>query len=279
MSRELRNAACEYAARGWAVHPLVPRTKRPLTPHGKDDATSDPATVLGWWQRWPQANIGIHCHASGLLVIDIDPRNGGDETIIDLEDELGDLPPGPRAETGGGGTHFLYRHPGTDVVGKLGPGVDVKDHGYILAAPSVHPSGLRYEWDEHPDEVPLAELTGEWLRRVTAPVRVNAPRPLRVDTDDDLRLIPADDFIYRLTGRTANGAGFVQCPFHGGGSERTPSLKVTGTLWACYACPPMPSKRAFGGNIYDFAAMLWDYPIPLRGADFSEVSSRLRREL
>ena len=33
--------------------------KHPLTVHGLKDATSDPARLDAWWQRWPQANIGL----------------------------------------------------------------------------------------------------------------------------------------------------------------------------------------------------------------------------
>lgn len=270
----LRNAACEYAARGWHVHPLAARSKRPLTSHGKDDATDHLPTVLQWWTRWPEANIGVHCHASGLVVIDVDPRNGGDDTGYDLEQELGELPEGPRAETGGGGTHFLFRHPGVPLVGKLGPGLDVKDHGYILVAPSVHPDGPRYEWDIHPDDVPLPDLPAAWLERMTTRGRADVPE-LTVDHADPLRRVPAAVYVERIAGRSVNRGGFAQCPFHGGGQERTPSLKTSGTLWACHACEPILGKRVLGGNVFDFAGLLWGYPVPLRGADYSEVRARL----
>jgi hypothetical protein len=278
--RALRDAACTYASWGWSVHPLKPRSKQPLTPNGLLDATSDLASVLAFWQRWPTANIGINCRASGLLVIDVDPRNGGDDSFWDLQVPLGLLPECPSATTGGGGMHYFFKHPDCDVVGKLAEGVDLKSRGYVLAAPSTHPSGQPYEWEIHPREVPLRELEGEWLRRATSPV------PMRTDTlvrnpdhDDDLRRIPAATYLYRLTGREVNRMGFAQCPFHGGGGERTPSLKVSGELWACHACEPLWGKRAMGGNVYDLAGLLWDYPLPLRGADFAEVSTRLREEL
>lgn len=271
---DLRNAACELADRGWAIHPLVPRAKRPLTKNGKDDATTDLATVLGWWQRWPKANIGVHCNPSGLVVIDIDPRNGGDDSIHELEKLLGTLPTGPSAETGGGGTHYLFKHPGVPLVGKLADGVDVKDHGYILAAPSVHPSGGRYEWDLHPDEIELPELPERWLEAMVTTARTG-PTELNVNHADELRRIPAATYVERLAGRAVNRAGFAQCPFHGGGEERTPSLKATGTLWACHACQPILGKRVLGGNIFDFTGLLWGYPIPLRGADYTEVRARL----
>jgi hypothetical protein len=280
VKHELRNAACLYASWGWHVHPLVPRAKRPLTEDGLNDATNDLAKVLSWWQRWPQANIGINCRKSGLLVIDVDPRNGGDDSMYELEEEWDELPMGPSATTGGGGMHFFFKHPDCDVVGKLAPGVDLKSRGYILAAPSIHPSGQPYEWDSHPDDwEELPELDGYWRERIESLVRVNGPRSLNVDTDDELRQVNAVDYIWRLAGREVNRAGFVRCPFHSDGKERTPSLKVTGPLWACHACNPLPGKAVMGGNIYDFAGLLWDFAVPLRGADFAEVSARLRRTL
>jgi hypothetical protein len=67
--------ALECAARGWAVLPLVPRGKNPLSglvPHGFKDATKEEEAVRRWWAAKPDANIGIACGASGLTVLDID---------------------------------------------------------------------------------------------------------------------------------------------------------------------------------------------------------------
>ncbi|MGH7487948.1 MAG: bifunctional DNA primase/polymerase, partial [bacterium] len=55
----LATAALEYAARGWPVLPIRPRAKLPLTEHGLHDATTDPELITQWWERWPDANIGI----------------------------------------------------------------------------------------------------------------------------------------------------------------------------------------------------------------------------
>ena len=278
MSRELRNAACMYASWGWHVHPLVPRSKRPLTEHGKDDATSDLAQVLSWWQEWPDANIGIHCHASGLLVIDVDPRNGGDDTFWELERELGELHC-PTATTGGGGMHYYFRHPDENVVGKLGEGVDVKSRGYVLAWPSIHPSGQPYMWERWGAEGKPANLPPAWLQRVIARP-LDPARERNVNHGDSLRDIPAEVYIYQLTGRETDRRGWVQCPFHKGGQERTPSLQVKETVWACFACDPPPGRRVMGGNIYQFAGALWGYPLPVddRG-HYIQIASRLEQEL
>jgi len=92
-----------------------------------------------------------------------------------------------------------------------------------------------------------------------------------------LSTIPIADVIEALTGRRPNRQGFVQCPFHGGGAERTPSLKLYGSTWACFACAPRPGagRQHLGGGARQFAALLWDFPLPLRGPAFHVVQGRL----
>jgi hypothetical protein len=118
--------------------------KHPATMRGVHDATTDEATIRRWFAGAPR-NIGIATGA-GLVVVDVDPRNGGDETIARLEREHGPFPATRTSLTGGGGWHWLFR---VDVApSSLGPGVDVKaDGGYVVAAPSIHASGRRYAWD------------------------------------------------------------------------------------------------------------------------------------
>jgi putative DNA primase/helicase len=66
--------------------------KHPLTPHGLKDASSDRAVIKPWWRDNPDANIGVVMGPkSGLIAVDIDPRNGGVTTLQDKEKELGKL--------------------------------------------------------------------------------------------------------------------------------------------------------------------------------------------
>jgi hypothetical protein len=71
----LPQAALCCAESGFSVLRLRPRDTKPISKRGVHDASSDPEIVPAWWQRWPDANIGLACR--GLPVIDIDPRNGG----------------------------------------------------------------------------------------------------------------------------------------------------------------------------------------------------------
>lgn len=172
MSNSLLEAALRYAQRGWPVFPCAPRAKAPLTQHGLKDGTTDPDIIRAWWARWPDANIGVVTgDQSGFFVLDVDPRSGGDDTLSDLEQRYGPLPETVEALTGGGGRHILFRCPPGLRCTKLGEGLDLKANGgYIVAAPSVHPSGRCYEWEaaHHPDDMPIADPPA-WLLSLLKP--------------------------------------------------------------------------------------------------------------
>lgn len=165
------DAAMGYAARGWPVFPLAVRGKMPMIPkreggRGYLDATTHRGTVIEWWTRWPCANIGV-ATGHGFDVLDVDPKNGGDESLAALVAQHGPLPATVEASTGGGGRHVLFR-PDARVrcsAGRLGHGLDVRGRGgYVVAPPSVHPSGRRYRWVVR--DVPLAPWPPWLLARI-----------------------------------------------------------------------------------------------------------------
>lgn len=100
------------------------------------------------------------------------------------------------------------------------------------------------------------------------PPRAVPPRERAGGTDADLlRTIPALEYVPALTGRGVTRQGYVRCPFHGNGEERTPSLHVRGRdeyAWFCHAC-------RFGGGIFDLAGRVLGLD-PRR--DFPEVVRR-----
>lgn len=180
------NAALEYAERKWPVFPCWwvensscvcggPDCQKPgkhplgkLVPNGKNDATTDPTIIKGWWTLYPDANIGIITGPeSGLVVVDEDPRNGGTESLKELE-RLGNFPITPLAYTGGGGQHIYLHHPGNELKIKSRPlpgfpGIDIKgDGGYVVAPPSNHVSGVTYSWKVHPGAYHPAKMP-DWL--------------------------------------------------------------------------------------------------------------------
>lgn len=172
----LLEAALAYAARGWAVFPLQPGQKIP--PRGSAgllDASRDIDRVRHWWTNAPNANIAIRTGAaSGIDVLDVDPRHGGDKSLMELQKELGRLPDTVTVRTGGGGWQFYFAHTdglantanriglryatAVDRLKKPISGIDTRsDGGYVVAPPSLHPGyqpegggafvpGLHYRW-------------------------------------------------------------------------------------------------------------------------------------
>jgi putative DNA primase/helicase len=136
--------------------------KHPRTKNGVHNATTDPEQIRRWWRQWPSANIGVATgRISDIIVIDVDPRNGGNRTAKALQKELGRLPRSLKARLGGGGAHYICKYPDFDVrsdrLGKLlGPGIDILSDGCHFVAPeSEHLSGWLYSWfkDQSPDKV------------------------------------------------------------------------------------------------------------------------------
>jgi bifunctional DNA primase/polymerase-like protein len=137
-------AALGYLQAGFSVIPLRHREKRPLIPWAEfQRRRSTEAEVQEWWAANPDAGTGFVCgRVSSLIVLDEDPRNGGDTS---LARHL--LPSGPVVLTGGGGRHFYFALNGETIpkVNALLPGVDLLGEGALATAPpSIHPSGCPY---------------------------------------------------------------------------------------------------------------------------------------
>ena len=157
--------ALRYAAIGWHVFPVWGGAdekckcrrmckspgKHPvehIVPRGQDDATTDPAKIRRWWAQMPDAGIGCVMRPSGLVAIDIDPRNGGFESIDDIEVRHGPLASDVMQFTQAGGEHRLFKLAADlniSLPGKLGKGIDVKRNGYIVLAPTKGIAGT-YDW-------------------------------------------------------------------------------------------------------------------------------------
>ena len=170
-------AALGLARRGWHVFPCRPRGKRPWTPNGFLDATVDEHVIERWWREKCDANIGIWAGASGLLVIDIDGDKGREGLQL-LEDELGALPQTVSATTGHGAHYYFREVEGVGPsAGKLAPGVDIRAGGsYIVAPPSMHPTGRSYVWLNSPRQTPVATLPPRWRGRLQSIRQPNKAR-------------------------------------------------------------------------------------------------------
>lgn len=189
--------AVEYALAGWEIcpagggksgkGPVIPsphpkgsveratcRGECGLDGHGVYDATSDIIKVIGWWAgRWRGHGILARVPMS-MVVVDIDPQNGGDVSLAALLNEYGQLPDTLTTISGRGtgGMHLYYRRPPGALTSKqLGPGIDIKqNNGLVMLAPSLHPeTGKPYIRVDRPVADPP-----QWLVDL---LRVEPPQP------------------------------------------------------------------------------------------------------
>jgi hypothetical protein len=215
-SDQCLSAALDYAKRGWPVLPLHtirngvctcskgkdcgtpgkhPRWVKDTLEHGVKDATTDPDIIRSWWEKYPDSNVGIATGARSFDALDIDikPHLDGNDTLRDLIEQHGPLPDTLEQITGSGGRQIFFK-PTSRLKNevKFAPGLDIRtDAGLVVAPPSLHVSGNRYEWEASSrfDEVELAVMP-EWLIDVAtrAPQQEQTSEPCRDATEQLLQL-------------------------------------------------------------------------------------------
>ena len=166
------------AGRGWRLFPVKDGDKKPpLLKDWPAKASSDLSQLEAWATRFPGCNWGLACGPdSGVYALDID-GDAGKASVAEWE-RSGLLLPSTRTHKTPRGLHLLFRWPAgfnfTISGGKLGPGLDERgDRGYILAPPSLHPSGHRYECLD--EDVPLAEMPPWLIKLHEKPVQTSKP--------------------------------------------------------------------------------------------------------
>ena len=216
---ELIQAALEYARRGWRVFPCRPGDKRPMKGfRWRNEATIDEETIKRWWKRWPDANIGLATGGGGVVVLDVDGEEG-ERSLQELEEAYGPLPRTLEARTGGGGRHIFFKAPDWYVpisVSKIGTNLDIRgDGGYVVAPPSIHKSGKRYEWitTSEPAELPdwLAALIRKKTRQYTEKARQEVTGKVWEDylEGPPIHKGERDERLFKIgCSMRANGAGY-----------------------------------------------------------------------
>lgn len=248
----LAEAALDYARRGWSVIPVHSIGRRTCTCGRPDcaspgkhprvawsEATEEAASeaqVQEWWRRWPDANVGVVTgRVSGVVVLDVDPRNGGEESLTDLVAEFGELPATLASRTGGGGRHLWFAAPPWSLPSvELAPGIDLKgEGGMVVAPPSRHASGTAYAWKD--PNADLAELPDWVSHRVRHPEFTGASSdptpPFRTSAEqEEFASAWAETGIELLPGDR-----YYLCPFH---DDHHPSLHIDaeGCRWYCFGC-------------------------------------------
>lgn len=192
---------------GYELIPLRAGTKEPRDRAWTTRQYDTSALVADARERG--LNLGVRLRPTDL-VVDVDPRNGGDESLRALVAAIDlDLDKYPHVTTGGGGHHYYMRKPGDlNTVGKLlqYPGIDFKKLGGQVVAPgAVHPeTGRRYEsefWLLGPDvtpDAPPALLDLLQVRRIETPDALDDADRWGEITPDQLAAalaeLPTDEF-------------------------------------------------------------------------------------
>lgn len=185
--------------------PLEPGGKRPLTPRGVYDATTEwHMHIQKWWERWPGANIGLAVRHD-WVVIDVDVRSGGNETIKLWPT----MPPTPTQITASGGLHFIFRRPAGELRGKAGKGIDVLSRGrYIVTAPSVI-GEVRYQWARKLSTTPIAECPAWLTEMIVVQPKTLATVPSLLTTGGDI-VERARKYVAAIDGAVSGQGGHAQ---------------------------------------------------------------------
>src|SRR3989338_3312049 len=169
MNKQAELQALEYARQGWHVYPVHSIRagkcscaqdncknpgKHPRIKNWTNECSAEAKQIHEWWRQWPDANIGIATgEKSDLLVLDLDKKHGGYESLEKLISENGPLDKALIANSGGGGLHLYFQYPSERMANRVGllPGLDIRgEGGSVVAPPSIHASGNQYSWSTPP---------------------------------------------------------------------------------------------------------------------------------
>jgi hypothetical protein len=176
MENILLEFALKYCERGWYVFPCretpgnpytdkngktkTPKEKVPYTSNGFKDATTNKSVIEEWWNKYPNAMIGVSCGDSNLYVIDIDTKHGKDGMNNYMKLGLSDSG-ALHSLTPSGGLHIVFSGIGKSS-SDLMNGIDTRGiGGYFITPPSKILGGdiignyvALDNWDRIPENIP-----------------------------------------------------------------------------------------------------------------------------
>src|SRR5713101_5629140 len=88
---ERLQAALDLAKEGYKVVPMSDKRKGSWLDDWPSEASTSAATIKRWFRDNPNSNVGI-VTGDGLAVLDVDPRNGGEESLVKLQEKVGAVP-------------------------------------------------------------------------------------------------------------------------------------------------------------------------------------------
>lgn len=260
----LAEEAVNYAGLGWKVVPLhsfvdgrctcgksdcSSPAKHPLTPKGVKSATCDQHTINNWWSEAEIANVGI-ATGNGLLVLDIDAKSGGLESLAAWEWANGSLPLTPAVATGGGGFHYYFQIPAGTVIGNragIAPGIDLRgDAGYVVAPPSLHKSGELYRWVVAPGEAPLAAVPTWLWQLIEGRSKQSSATPMPKQSGGMKLTVQSADDLDSHPGAEEGQRNFTLCRLigvHLARGEDESQIEGRALRWGDRCEPPVPAKE------------------------------------
>lgn len=216
--------------------------KHPMIRDGVNGASNDIEVVRAWWAQFPGCNWGVACgKASGIIVIDIDPRKGGYESFEEYEQsrrDTGDFGDTLLAKSGGNGKHIYIEYPEGSTIGNRVnwlPGVDIRSNGgYVVLPPSNHLSGGFYEWLNWGH--PIAPAPPDFVARVSSGGQGGLSQSTLGKTDELLGGIEEgsrDDSLFRMA-----------CRFRRQLGDNRDAVTLLVLAAARNAKPPFPESEA-----------------------------------
>jgi putative DNA primase/helicase len=182
---ELAHWARFYCLTIGPIFPVHSAAKKARIKGWPKSATRNHDVICRWWQRWPDANIGLPTGPrSKLFALDID-GDQGERSLAELQNRFEPLPDDCPMQVTGSGRHLLFGWPQgrviTNSASLIAPKIDVRGKGgMILLSPSLNASGRRYLWEREPWIYTPPPQAPDWLLDLLAPKGTNIPPLLAV---------------------------------------------------------------------------------------------------
>jgi hypothetical protein len=191
-----------YANLSWYITPL--KGKAPYQKDWPSTATKGESNIARWVAE--SRNIALVTGSgSGVVVIDVDPRNGGSEALSNLQASIGPLPSTLTCNTGGGGQHYYFRYWKGAKSGKPFSGIDFQcDRRCVVLPPSMHPdTGALYDWVSLPTIEGIAELPESWKQALCNPEPHT--QPAEQISQGPIQVGERNDTLFKLAVNLAKG--------------------------------------------------------------------------
>ena len=146
----LFDSALTYLSMGFCVFPCYPNTKKPMVEWKEfQDNVPTIEIIEQWWSKCRDANVAVVTGCfSDVIVLDVD-----DPKAKKLVTSMGIIRNTPRVQTRPNRYHYYFKYPEFEARSKNNRtiGLDIRgDGGYVIAPPSIHPSGYQYRWIDDP---------------------------------------------------------------------------------------------------------------------------------